>query len=215
MSLLYRFSFLLAILSGQVAVAQWGIQATMLHHEQMTGRHGLHWTVGFAHDVSERSSIGIDVIGHLNLLGDENFSEQLVHDGYSVDYSVNRKVFGAQYRSTFFLGRDNSGLYLGPYLGFRSISRPITLIYAYSTDYNNYETPAWARSSTTSAMIFPVGLRFGFRSEMDGYFGDIYVGIGSQLGKGKEEKVPVYLADKDKLKGFSFQVGYSVGIGWD
>lgn len=214
MSLLCRFSFLFAILGSHVAVAQWGIQGTFLHHEQMTGRHGLHWTVGFAHDVSERSSIGLDVIGHLNPVGDDNFSEQHQYGGYTVDYRVNRKVFGAQYRSTFFLVRDNSGLYLGPYLGFRSISRPITFTYAYSSDYSTSE-PAWGRSSTTRALIFPVGLRLGFRSELDGYFGDIYVGIGSQLGNGKEKNVPVYLADKDKLKGFSFQVGYSVGIGWE
>ena len=64
-------------------------------------------------------------------------------------------------------------------------------------------------------MIFPIGPRLGFRSELDGYFGDIHVGIGSLLGKGKEKDVPVYLANKDKLKGFSFQVGYSVGVGWE
>ncbi len=214
MSLLYRFAFLFVVLGSQVASAQWGVQGTIFHHEQMTGRHGLHWTVGFAHDVTDRTSIGIDLIGHLNLMGTDNFTEQVDYRGYSVDYSANRKVIGAQYRSTFFLANDNSGVYVGPYLGFRSISRPIVLNYAYPTINNNQSTPAWAVSRTTSAMIFPVGLRLGFRSDLDGYYGDFYVAIGSQLGRGKEEKLPEYVADKDKLKGFSFQVGYTVGIGW-
>lgn len=215
MSLLCRFSFLIVLLSGQSAVAQWGVQGTIFHHEQMTGRHGLHWTIGFAHDVTDRSSIGIDLIGHLDLMGDGNFSEETQYAGYTVGYLAQRKVIGVQYRSTFFLGPFSSGVYLGPYIGFRSISRPFLVNYVYSSSSSvGSDNPAWARSSTTSAMIFPIGLRFGFRSDMDGYFGDFYVGIGSQLGSGNEEKVPIYINQKDKLKGLSFQVGYSAGLGW-
>lgn len=217
MSTFVRAAFFLSLLLGSsIAEAQWGTQATALHYERLTGRNGMNWTAGISRDVSERSTIGIDLIGQLNIFESENSYKDVAYAGYMVNYTASRKVIGLQYRSTFFVGRNNSGFYLGPYVGFRSVSRPIQLQYVYPTSNSGPgpDTPSWARSSTTNAMIFPIGLRMGVRSEMDGFFGDLYMAIGTQVGAGNEKKVPEYISEKDELKGFSFQVGYAIGIGW-
>jgi len=196
--------------------AQWGVQ-TSIHHERLTGRHGLNWMAGLAFDPSSRTSIGLDVIGHLNVMADENFSEQSSYEGFNVSYAVTRKVIGMQYRSSYFLRDDNSGAYLGTYIGFRQFSREVLIqdIYSNTTGFWSGTAPSWARPSRTTTMLFPVGMRLGFRSEMDGWYGDLYLGLGYQIGHGKEATVAPYLAEKDKLKGFSFQIGYSAGIGWN
>lgn len=213
-----RCILLLACLwCAEGGMAQWGVHGTLLHHERMTGRHGLHWLVGISHDASDRTTIGLDLIGHANLMGTEDYTEQNSYLGYDLGYSFDRKVIGMQYRSTYFLSNDNAGAYLGTYVGFRMVSRRIELDYAYSVNNSgfNQALPAWARSASTEATLFPAGLRFGFRSEMDGYFADAYVGLGYQFGTGSGTVAPAYLAEKDQLKGFSFQVGYTVGMGWD
>lgn len=215
MSSLYRCTCILAILGSQSAGAQWGVQGTIFHHEQMTGRQGMHWTLGFAFDISDRTSLGVDMIGHLNIFNMIDESEVNQYLGYNVGYIAGRKVLGMQYRSTYFLTRENSGLYVGPFIGFRSIRRPITFVYASSSTSSTFSDPAWARSNITSALIFPVGMRIGFRTELDELFGDVYFAIGTQIGSGNEEKVPEYINEQDQLKGFSFQVGYAVGFGWD
>ncbi len=196
-------------------MAQWGIQAA-IHHERMTGRHGLHWMAGFGFDASDRTSIGLDLVGHLSFEPSESYVEDVIYNGYNVSYSLSRNVIGLQYRSTYFLRNDNSGAYLGPYLGFRRFDREVLVLNTYSNSVGlgSSVDPSWARTYRTTAMLFPVGMRFGIRSEMDGWYGDLYVGLGLQLGSVKETNAAPFLDEKDELKGFSFQVGYAIGMGW-
>jgi len=208
------FVLLVCLISNAVH-AQWGVRATTLHFEQQTGRSGLNWLLGLDHDPTDRTSIGLDFISHINLFGETaDRSEPTEYGGYEVLYNVARSVKGLQFRSTYFLsGHGNAGFYMGTYAGFRSI--------ALQVDPNVYNTstvapvPNWARRTTTSSMVFPVGLRWGLRSEMDEWYQDIYFAMGVQLGSGSANAtLPPFLIAKDELKAFSIQVGYVLGFGW-
>lgn len=60
-------------------------------------------------------------------------------------------------------------------------------------------------------LAMPLGLRVGVRGAMDGFFGDLYVEAGYQLGG-------AYRTDSGEhasLGGFMLQFGFSYGMGWD
>lgn len=207
-----HYLFLLLSLWTNGALAQWGVRGTVIHFEQQTGRSGLNWLIGLDHDPSDRTSIGVDFISDLNLFSDPtDRGESTQYGGYTVYYSIARNVKGLQFRSTYFVSAfGNAGFYMGTYAGFRSISLVVDPI-AYSSGFGN-STPNWARSTTTSSMVFPAGLRWGLRGEMDTWYHDIYFATGFQLGSGNAT-LPPFLLAKDKLKGFSIQAGYVLGFG--
>ena len=191
-------------------MAQWGVHGTFLHHERITGRHGLHWTVGLDHDPSDRTSIALEFIGHFNgFAGEGMFHDHASYQGQDVFYTLTRKVVGMQYRSSYFLSNNNSGAYIGSYIGFRQFSRTVT-----TDGFHGTDVPAWTIPQKATTMLYPVGLRFGIRSDMDGAFMDAHVSVGYQIGHKNERLNAPYLLEKDALKGFSFQLGYAVGIGW-
>ena len=209
LSLLFAGCFM-----AQQSIAQWGIRTSFMHYEQQTGRSGLNWTVGVDHDPTDRTSIGLEYIGHLNLFDvDAGQNGNSEYAGYQVDYTITRKVSGLQYRSIYFLSNGgHTGVYLGTYLGFRMITQE-AVPFAYSF-YSSLPSPAWERRTTATNTVIPIGLRLGARSEMDGWYHDIYFALGTQLGAGNADVLGPYLEDKDMLKGFSFQVGYAFGVGW-
>lgn len=205
-----RLIFLLSALSvAASALSQTGIRATILHFEQQTPRLQTCWLLGLDRDVSERTSIGLDVIGHLNWTG-SSIGVDFRYAGDTGSYFLVRKSVGLQYRSTFFLADRNSGAYIGTQVGFRTITRELEPVVFTS----NGDIPSWALPRTIKDMVFPIGLRLGLRSEMDGWYGDVYAVVGTQLGKGSAPALAPYLDAKDQLAGFTFQVGYAVGVGW-
>jgi len=208
-----RIVFLTIFLWTNGAVAQWGVRGTVVHFEQQTGRSGLNLLFGLDHDPSDRTSIGVDFISAFNLFGDAaDRNESTQYGGYNVYYNIARNVKGLQLRSTYFItASGNAGFYMGTYAGFRSISLIVDPIATNSSSFGS--APNWARKTTTSTMVFPVGLRWGLRSEMDTWYQDIYFATGFQLGSGNAN-LPPFLLAKDKLKGFSIQAGYVIGFGW-
>jgi len=210
-----HLGFLLAACFVSInGAAQWGIRASVAHFEQQTARSGFNWTLGVDHDPTDRTSIGLEYIGHLNLFDDGSGQQETSnYAGYLVDYSLTRKVSGLQYRSLYFLSNGgHSGVYLGTYLGFRTITQEV-VPFAFSV-YGGGGSPSWERRTTVTNTVFPLGLRLGARSEMDGWYHDIYLAIGTQLGAGNADELAPYLLDKDRLKGFSIQAGYAFGVGW-
>ncbi|MEX1132127.1 MAG: hypothetical protein WEC15_02785 [Flavobacteriales bacterium] len=204
--------FLLLFMWTNGAIAQVGVRATLFHFEQQTGRSGLNWSIGLDHDPSDRTSIGVDFISQMNLFSEAgDRTESTEYDGYNVFYGVARTVKGLQFRSTYFISAyGNAGFYMGTYVGFRSIE--LTVAPEVSSSGFGSPTPNWARTTTTSTMVFPVGLRWGLRSEMDTWYQDVYFATGFQLGAGNAT-LPPFLLAKDKLKGFSIQAGYAIGFG--
>ena len=106
---------------------------------------------------------------------------------------------------------DEPTPYLSILVGVRSAKMVISDVNLYSLDYYD-PIPSWAKESTERIMVFPVGLRFGYRSPLDGYAGDVFFGIAHQIGK--EPWTTPYLEDEDQLAGFTFHVGYAFGVGW-
>ncbi len=208
-----RLSFALLALSFVAgAHAQWGIRGTVIHYERMTPRVQGNWLVGIDRDVSERTSIGLDLIGHLNFL-DDGKSGSAVYDGHHVYYYVVRKSFGLQYRSIFFLSDQARGAYIGTQVGFRSITR-IFNPSASPINSGTGTTPAWDRQTTVQETVIPLSFRLGLRGELDGWFGDLYMAVGTQLGTDRTASLAPYAEARDRLAGFTFQVGYAIGVGW-
>lgn len=202
----------LVLLGATTTMGQWGIQATMLHYEPLTGRQPLNWTLGFVHDPSPRTSIALELVGHLNLTFDADEIIYTNYAGYSVLYAIEKKSIGMQYRSSYFLTGEDGGLYIGPSIGFRRVSRTVSPD-AYSTGFSTGQ-PAWSRRRTEESTLVPISLRMGYRTELDGWFMDLYLAIGSTVGAGNDALNAPYLEDKDKLRPFLLQLGYAVGIGW-
>lgn len=202
---------LLAGATSWPLMAQWGVRFTALHYETVQRRGNWNVMLGLDHDLNDRISIGLDFTRSINLFGEVE-AEQTSYDGYLVDYSMDRKVTGLTYRSHYFFSDNDDGaaFYLGPFIGWRKVELDISPV-----AYNNYlgNDPTWARREVASSTLFPVGMRFGFRSALDGYSGDIHVSVGTQLGD-KEIVGAPYLIKKDELSGLFLQFGYTIGIGW-
>ncbi|MDX9749779.1 MAG: hypothetical protein RBT71_01685 [Flavobacteriales bacterium] len=191
-------------------LGQWGVRAG-LGWEQYTPRLDMHWALGVDRDVSGRTSIGLDLIGVLPALEPENMIASVDHGTDFITYTYVRKGIGAQYRSMYFLGGDTEGWYVATSVGFRSLVREMAEVRISAPD--GYRD---GPDRSTRALVFPVGVRVGLRSALDGFFQDAYIGVGHLLGSGNDallDQAP-YLIDKHRLKGLSVQVGYSFGVGW-
>src|SRR5690606_21756437 len=131
------------------------------------------WLLGVDHDPSSRTSIGLDFFLSLNLPldGVGGVLGQGKYLGYTVDYRLTRQMVGFQYRSMYFLSdNDGVGLYLGPYVGLRVISRETVVEWAYApTPWcgSDYISAAWTEPSTAISLVYPVGMRFGLRFPLD------------------------------------------------
>jgi hypothetical protein len=205
---------LLSIAAAMDLRGQWGIQGTMLHYEPLNGRQGLNWTVGFVHDPSPRTSIALEVLGHWNIFSDPELTGTGSYDGYNVLYSIEQKTIGLQYRSSFFLTQDDRGLYLGPLIGFRKLTRTVDPTSVTSSSFFNTGQPAWARRRSEDVTLIPLAMRLGYRTELEGWFMDLYVTVGTTLGTGTDPLNAPYLEDKEKLRGLFLQLGYALGLGW-
>ncbi|MCB0763646.1 MAG: hypothetical protein R2815_07580 [Flavobacteriales bacterium] len=196
---------------GAPSMAQWGLRATILHFETPAPRGTWNFLAGLDHDLNDRMAVGLDFTVAFNLFGEPE-AEQGEYEGYLVDYALQRKVMGLTYRSCYFFSDNDNGAsaYVGPFIGFRRITYDLA---PYVTTFYGLDQPAWARPVSEETIVFPVGMRFGFRGALDGYSGDIYVGVGTTLGDKDMPNAP-YLLKKDRLGGLFLQAGYSYGIGW-
>ena len=208
-----RFAILAFMLCGALPaiMAQWGIRATILHFETLTPSGTFSFLAGLDHDLTDRTAMGLDFTMGVDLFG-TGAPEQTEYAGYSVDYILTQKSMGLTYRSMYFFSDNDGGaaFYAGPFVGFRQVTYEVDPT-AYS--YNFLDDPSWSRRETGSTTMFPIGMRMGFRSPLDGYSGDIYVGFGFIAGGADPIKAP-YLEDKDRLSRTFLQAGYTVGIGW-
>ncbi|HRH36739.1 MAG TPA: hypothetical protein PK760_00245, partial [Flavobacteriales bacterium] len=118
---------------------------------------------------------------------------------------------GLLLRSQYFLSDDGGGVYLGPFIGYRSIALKTVVNSSYSYPYTN---SPWEGSHSYQATVVPLGLRFGVRSELDGFFMDYYFGLGTNIGHSSALDLP-YAGNKGIVRSTYLQFGLSYGIGWD
>ncbi|HRH69528.1 MAG TPA: hypothetical protein PLB89_08490 [Flavobacteriales bacterium] len=194
-------------------LAQTGLHFVPFSYDTFTKRGTNCMAFGLDRDVNEHSSIAFDVqFGFRLFSGDEVEYQQGNYQGTTVDYAADPSFIGFQYRSSYlFKEADEPTPYLSVLVGVRSTKMVVSDVVLYGLDYND-PIPSWAKESSERIMVFPVGLRFGYRSPLYGYAGDVYFGIAHQIGK--DLWTTPFLEDEDQLSGFTFHVGYSFGVGW-
>ncbi len=216
------------LLSAHLSSAQTGIHVSFLHYEALTPRGTVNFVFGVDKDISPKSGFAIDlnagyggsnVFRSLNIYsydyGDNGFERTNYFVGglyLPLQYKSTVSTFGLTYRSYFFVsGQKNAGFYVGPFIGFRYVHQKlITEVLDY---YNvNYTTFPPYSSTTWNKVQVPLGLRFGLRTGLPGFLGNLFFGVGYQAGN-KEPEVK-YLIKKDQLSPLFMQFGFSMGGGW-
>jgi hypothetical protein len=191
-------------------MGQWGFRFTALSYETLAPRGTWNGVLGFDRDFSERNGSALEVNFAIDLFARNDIPQDGEVGAEHVSYTLIRNCVGLTYRSKYFFS-DNSGgaVYLGPLLGFRSLT--------YDADPNYYDqssAPAWARKTSTNAKLFPVGLTFGWRAPLEGLFTELNLSVGTQFGDPSALEL-VYLNEKDLPNKFFFSFQYILGIGWD
>ncbi|HMC97702.1 MAG TPA: hypothetical protein VKG92_08620 [Flavobacteriales bacterium] len=215
-----RFILLLSVLAlAATSQAQWGFRFIIPQFERIikapVWKQGS-WGIGLDRDVSDRTSVGLDVFWDLQRLLGEGREVQTMYDGFDITYHEHTKVFGLQYRSQFFLSDEPEGYYLGTVIGIRQVRQSIEIYDTYSSNYY-YQDPedAGIRDiKEQSATTIPVGLRLGVRSELDGGYWDLYLGMAYQAGGNTAVCKAPYLDASGELSGAMLQFGLAYGIGW-
>ena len=190
-------------------MGQWGLRMGA-QGEKIIGRTDLCFLVGVDHDMGDRNSLGLDYSLRVNLSGEEYNTESFEKDGYTGYYYMSRGNSGLTLRSQFFFN-DEGGVYLGPFVGYRSVQLHI---YTQVNDDYSGITPSWAKNRSVTTTLIPLGMRIGARSVLDGLFMDAYFGIGTNLGD-RTGLDADYLLAKDEIKSLYLQFGLCYGIGWD
>jgi hypothetical protein len=196
------------LLAGTLVSAQSGIRFSFLNFESITKRWNSTALIGYDRDLNDRLSIGIDLVKSFRFEPEGNTRTYEI-GGMEVNYNLATSYIGFQYRCSYFY--SGSG-YVATTVGFRSVDMALKGYTANYTPGGFYETVPFRESDAT--MLFPLGLRLGFRSDMDGYFGDIHVGIGTLLGNKDLLKNSKLLDKRDGIATLWLQAGYTMGIGW-
>jgi hypothetical protein len=206
-----RILILLMVCWPILAQAQYGIRGSFLTYDRLSKGAHTYGSVGVDLDVSDRTSIGADFLFRLNLFGETELSDYVQYAGYSVDYILTPRSTQFLLRSSYFFS-DDRGFYVSSSFGVRKVSAEVIPSTYDPTGFN--QLPAWVVRETAETTLFPIGLRFGVRGELDGWYGDLFVGVGYMLGERNLFKAP-YLEAKDReIAGLSIQAGYALGIGW-
>ncbi|MEZ4757433.1 MAG: hypothetical protein R2817_11455 [Flavobacteriales bacterium] len=209
-------ALLTASLLSSVTYGQMGLRVSFLHYEPVEVGSNFHFVAGFDADLSPRSAMGLDYTTRMDVFGAaESNVENLEHLGYQVSVSPLTRSWSIALRSIYFLSDESSGAYVGPTIGYRSVSLEL-LPQVWDAGFTGNPNPSWDRRTEHELGYLQLGLRFGFRSELDGFFGDMHIGAGMNLGELEPSPgLPSYMDTSEwGLRKMFFQIGYSTGIGW-
>lgn len=205
--------------------AQWGFRFSPLHYQQASGLSLFkqrHYTIGLDHDLNERLSIGLEaLIGRANTSPADYSAGTTVgsYMGYSVDYLAEDKNFGVMYRCEYaFSDNDAFHGYLASTAGMVRVKRDLIIssVYrssSYSYDYVDPSVIGLSYSEESSGMVFPLGLRFGLRSGLEGFYIDMYTGAGVNLGSKDLSTAPFMKKKEADMSGAFVQLGIALGFG--
>ena len=186
------------------ASAQTGIRAG-IEYGSTQKKLNLNYLVGLDRDLGERISIGLDAL----FIPKKNSFEG--SSSYYVDYyELTTSSFGLQYRSMYYFGGAG---YIASTIGFRNIKMNMVLT-ELTTDAFGYDKFI-TRTLNKNTMIIPIGLRLGARGELDGWYQDLYLNVGYNIGSSKKPYgTEVVLEKSDEISGLWFSLGYAFGVGW-
>jgi hypothetical protein len=195
--------------------AQMGLRISPLNYENVEKGANTSFIVGMDMDISDRTAMAADFGFGFDLYGvAQTASETYLYDGYQVTVSPITRTQALTLRSMYFLSDMTSGSYIATSLGFRTVRLQLDPSVWDPNGSFGTPLPAWAGSSESKITLTQLGLRFGLRSELEGFYGDLYVGFGVNLGE-LDGLLPVYLRSSDwALSRAYVQAGYSFGIGW-
>lgn len=175
---------------------------------------------GFDHDFDENIGMSLEasflVRGWFTSDIDNYEDEQLEYDGWTASWGDERKAWTVMYRTSyFFSGASGGSAYVGSFIGVRGLSRELTIHDQYEVSGGWLTDGPFASRYSGDAMVFPIGMRLGFRGPLDGSYYDIYGGIGYQLGGGDNLFVQPELAAGDfTTKTLTWHIGLAYGVGW-
>jgi hypothetical protein len=201
--------------STMPAHAQMGLRISPLNYENVEKGANSGFIFGADVDISDRSAMAIDYGFGFDMFGDgSGRQESFSFEGYQVDVSAITRTSAFTLRSLYFLTDMAGGPYVATCFGIRTVKVELDPSVWDTNGSFGLPPPAWARASEDKTTLTQLGLRVGSRSELDGYYGEFYVGFGVNLGK-LDGFLPLYMASSDwALSRVYFQAGYSVGVGW-
>ncbi len=181
--------------------------------------------MGFDHDLGDHLAVSLEAtVLWRNILNSDPKEEHgltpdgLDYEGWNASFMQDTRSWGLTYRTAyFFSGNSDGGVYLGSVIGIRHIARTIVI-----NDQNYWGSwpqtvsdPPFKQKYTAEKKVIPVGLRFGYRSVLDGFYLDAYFGLGYQIGGGKNLFAQPEMADAPTtLAGLTYTLGLAYGIGW-
>lgn len=216
---------LLGPLGAIAAAAQGnGIRFGFAHFEKTLTNDGFApfgFTLGFDHDLGSHLAFSIEAsfpyrdLVDLNA-ADGNYADKPVsYDGWSADYASDTHSWSLLYRTNYFPNGNDGGMYVGEYLGVRRITRHVTIVDQFnSSSYSSYYGP-FRDTYEAGQLVFPIGMRLGWRGALDGWYFDCYFGLGYQLGGGDNVFTQPELSGlPERTAGFSYTLGFAYGLGW-
>jgi hypothetical protein len=204
---LFIILLLVTIGTGAKAQSAYGVRFIAGEGEKLSPRWNLQLLAGFERQFNEHFTIGLDVIKLIDTGGASGYNDYMNALGYNQNYTLKRNLWGLQYRSQYFF--SGAG-YIGPTIGIRRFEYTVTTEEQF-TSPTGYSLETRYNTIIRRGTLIPIGLRFGFRTELDGWFQDIYVSFGMLAGN--KPLIPV-LGSKDHFAGVWFNLGYAIGIGW-
>lgn len=153
--------------------------------------------LGFDHDLNDHLAFGVDVIHRF-----EGTSRST-----SVQPPSDLSGWELQYRAYYLLGdHERTSFYAGSWIGLRRLTYAIGLMRSDGTFLRE----------EGAVMNVPVGVRFGVRGGLEGFFLDAFVAFGYAIGG----SIPTERYGMDRfvqrpLSGAEIRAGINFGFGWD
>lgn len=195
----------LLLITSVHACAQTGIRAG-LDYESIMRKYHLNFLAGVDRDVNDRISLGLDVLLGLKM-NEQDFS----YTTGTNTYSLSRSSIGLQYRSMYFFGGTG---YIASTIGFRTLKMELLLDETVTGPFGTYSYLGVRRVPITTTII-PIGIRLGLRGELDGFYQDLYVNLGYNIGSAKDIfPAGVELRKEHALSKVWISVGYAMAVGF-
>ncbi len=179
---------------------------------------------GYDHNFDDNMSMGLEFtfLGRslTDKISDPYTNTPFTYGTWQANWADKRSTWTVIYRTAYAFGSNSSfgSSYIGSYIGVRGISRELQIDDAFDSQASSFFTGAtgpFANRYLATKIVFPVGLRLGIRSVMEGKYYDLYTGLGYQIGGGGSIFNKPELANGPfEIKGLVWHVGFAWGFGW-
>jgi hypothetical protein len=169
--------------------------------------------IGFSKHIAKRLAYGFELTFVVRTLSSDDYDFATIrYKGVTTRQGTTRSGLSFVYNTAYFLTDPNHfAPYIGTTLGLFKVAREMRVEEPYEPDPD-----LWKRRYEESATLFPIGLRFGLRSPMNGAYVDLYGGVGYLIGGDKDLFEQPELAGAgghiDKL---TWSISIAVGASFD